>query len=66
MEGQTSCSYENDDFMSHLSFLLERAFTSHLLPWGEMSFLQHSVFSYSKMTVSFNSKTELTSEGKIQ
>lgn len=68
-EGRTGCSYENDDFMSRLSFLLERIHKPPFCPREECCHFHSKVFFfffflYSEMTVFFNSKTELTSEGK--
>lgn len=69
MEGQIGSSYENDDFMSCLCFLLERIHKPPFFPREKCCHFHSKVFFcflflYSKMTVFFNSKTELTSEGK--
>lgn len=69
MEGRIGSSCENDDFMSRLRFLLERICKPPLCPREKCCHFHSKVFCffvflYSKMTVFFNSKTELTSEEK--
>lgn len=65
MEGQIGSSYENDDFMSRLGFLLERIHKPPFCPREKCCHFHSKVFFlYSEMTVLFNSKTELTSEEK--